>query len=174
MRRRKGIVIVYTGDGKGKTTAAFGMAFRALGRGFKVSIIQFIKGKWMTGERKFAESLDDVDLDVMGKGFTWESPDLNQDKQAARAAWEKGRDVILADSHKIVILDEITHAINYGFIEAEDVISTLRKKPEGVTVVLTGRNAPEKLCEIADLVTEMKMLKHPYDSGHKALLGVDF
>ncbi len=174
MPQRKGIVIVYTGDGKGKTTAAFGMAFRALGRGFKVGIVQFIKGKWMTGERKYAESIESVDIDVMGKGFTWESADLKQDKQAAIAAWRRGKTLIQDGAHPIVILDEITYAINYGFIDGDDVVATLVNKPEAITVVLTGRNAPESLCNIADLITEMKMLKHPYSDGHRALVGVDF
>ena len=172
--RAKGIVVVYTGDGKGKTTAAFGMAFRALGRGFKVAITQFIKGKWYTGERKMAESIENIDFAVMGKGFTWESKDLNQDKLAAQAAWENGKKQILEGLHRVVILDEITYAMNYGFIDTDDVAATLKDKPQHVTVVLTGRNAPEKIVEVSDLVSEMKMQKHPYNDGHRALIGVDF
>ena len=170
MSNNEGIVIVYTGPGKGKTTAAFGMAFRALGRNMKVGIVQFIKGKWPTGERKFAETLPGLDMYVMGKGFTWESDDISQDKKAAQVAWDKSRELILNGKHPIVILDEITYAINYGFIEEDSVLATLADKPPHVTVVLTGRNAPEKIIELADLVSDIKAVKHPYQKGRAALL----
>ncbi|NRA66289.1 MAG: cob(I)yrinic acid a,c-diamide adenosyltransferase [Pseudobacteriovorax sp.] len=173
-RQRKGILIVYTGDGKGKTTAAFGMAFRALGRGFRVAVIQFIKGKWYTGERHFAKKTPGIDLDVMGKGFTWESKDLNKDKAAAQKAWEKAKTQIQSEDYQIVILDEITYAINYGFINIDDVVSQLKQRPAAVTVVITGRNAPDEIVEIADLESEMTLKKHPYNEGHRALLGIDF
>ena len=169
-----GIVIIYTGHGKGKTTAAFGMAFRALGRNMRVGIVQFIKGKWPTGERKFVETLDGIDMHVMGKGFTWESNDISQDKRAAQAAWEQSQRMILGGEHPIVILDEITYAINYGFIEESDVIRCLQDRPESVTVVLTGRNAGEKLQDVADLVSSMEVVKHPYAKGKPALIGVDY
>ena len=166
-----GIVVIYTGHGKGKTTAAFGMAFRALGRGMKVGIVQYIKGKWPTGERTFAEGLDGIDMFVMGKGFTWESDDISQDKKAAQAAWDKSRDLILTGEHPIVILDEITYAINYGWIEEEEVLATLQERPRHTTVVITGRNAPEVLMASADLISTMEATKHPYQKGRPALMG---
>ena len=169
-----GIVIVYTGPGKGKTTAAFGMAFRALGRDMRVSIVQFIKGKWPTGERTYAETLPGIDMFVMGKGFTWESDDISQDKRAAQLAWEKSKELILGGEHPIVILDEITYAMNYGFIEEDDVAAILQDKPPQTTVVLTGRNAPEQILDIADLVSNIEAVKHPYQKGRAALIGVDY
>ena len=174
MSQDQGLVIVYTGPGKGKTTAAFGMAFRALGRNMKVGIVQFIKGKWPTGERKFAETLPGIDMFVMGKGFTWESDDISQDKRAAQAAWQKSAELIIQGQHPIVILDEITYAINYGFIEEGDVCRILQDRPPHVTVVITGRNAPSKIIELADLISDIQAVKHPYKKGKPALMGVDY
>ncbi|MBT3270203.1 cob(I)yrinic acid a,c-diamide adenosyltransferase [Candidatus Poribacteria bacterium] len=176
MRRRDlpGLVIVYTGKGKGKTTAALGLAFRALGSNRKVAIVQFIKGKWKTGERKFAETLPGLTFLVMGEGFTWDSDDLSRDKLAAEKAWAASEQMILAGDHDIVILDEITYAINYGFIPVERVTQTLMARPEKVHVVVTGRDAPEEVVELADLVTEMTPVRHPYDRGVPAQLGIDF
>ena len=166
--------IIYTGHGKGKTTAALGMVFRALGRDLKVAVVQFVKGKWMTGERKFAEGLKNLDFHVMGLGFTWESDDISQDKRAAQLAWEKSKELILGGEHPIVILDEITYAMNYGFIEEDDVAAILQDKPPQTTVVLTGRNAPEQILDIADLVSNIEAVKHPYQKGRAALIGVDY
>jgi cob(I)alamin adenosyltransferase len=169
-----GLLVVYTGHGKGKTTAALGMVFRALGRGLRVTVVQFIKGKWKTGERVFAESLPQLRFLVMGLGFTWESDDLSRDKAAARAAWAEAQKEISSGERELVVLDELTYAFHYGFLGLEEVLEVLRSRPAGVHVVITGRDAPEALIELADLVTEMKLVKHPFQRGEKARLGVDF
>jgi cob(I)alamin adenosyltransferase len=173
-RERRGLLVVYTGNGKGKTTAALGMVFRALGRGFRVTVVQFIKGKWKTGERVFAEKLPDLRFHVMGLGFTWESDDLAKDKAAARAAWDTAKAEIESGDRDLVVLDELTYTIHYGFLELSEVLAVLRGRPAHVHVVVTGRNAAPELIEAADLVSEMTLLKHPYESGQKAQIGVDF
>ena len=170
----RGLLVVYTGQGKGKTTAALGIVFRALGRGMRVAVVQFIKGKWKTGERLFAETLPGLTFLVMGKGFTWNSDDLGQDRVAALAAWAKTKELIASGEHEIVVVDEITYAINYGFIELDDVLDALRARPPHVHVVATGRNAPEGLCTLADLVTDMAAVKHPFALGIRAQLGIDY
>ncbi|HYX35499.1 MAG TPA: cob(I)yrinic acid a,c-diamide adenosyltransferase [Oligoflexus sp.] len=169
-----GQILVYTGQGKGKTTAALGLAFRALGRGHKVGVVQFIKGKWMTGERHQAARTEGLDFYVMGEGFTWESEDLTRDQKAAQKAWEKSQEMINGGAHQVVILDEITYAIHYNWLALDDILQTLAARPEGISVVLTGRHAPQGLMDAADCVTEMNKVKHPYDHGQKALIGVDF
>lgn len=169
-----GQILVYTGQGKGKTTAALGLAFRALGRGHRVGVVQFIKGKWMTGERHQAARTEGLDFHVMGEGFTWESEDLTRDQQAARKAWEKSRELIQGGAHQVVILDEITYAIHYNWLTLDEVLETLASRPVGTSVVLTGRHAPQGLMDAADCVTEMNKVKHPFDQGQKALMGVDF
>jgi cob(I)alamin adenosyltransferase len=165
---------VYTGQGKGKTTAALGIVFRALGRSMRVAVIQFIKGKWKTGERLFAETLPGLTFHVMGKGFTWNSDDLSRDQAAAQAAWSMAKQLIASGEYPIVVVDEITYAINYGFIELTDVLAALAARPAHVHVVATGRNAPAELCTLADLVTNMTAVKHPFASGVKAQLGIDY
>jgi cob(I)alamin adenosyltransferase len=172
--KRQGLVVVYTGHGKGKTTAALGIVFRALGRGMRVAVVQFIKGKWKTGERIFADRLEGLEFCVMGLGFTWESDDLSRDKAAAQGAWEKARELITSGERDVVVLDEITYTMHYAFIAQEEVLATLRARPPHVHVVITGRNAPDALVEYADLVTEMKAVKHPYERGVPAQLGIDF
>jgi len=172
--KRQGLVVVYTGHGKGKTTAALGIVFRALGRGMRVAVVQFIKGKWKTGERMFAERLEGLEFCVMGLGFTWESDDLSRDKAAAVAAWDKASEFITSGERDVVVLDEITYAMHFGFIALEDLLATLRTRPPHVHVVVTGRNAPDALLDGADLVTEMKSVKHPYERGVAAQLGIDF
>lgn len=170
----RGLLVVYTGHGKGKTTAALGMVFRALGRGLRVTVVQFIKGKWKTGERLFAEKLPELRFHVMGLGFTWESYDLGRDKAAAQHAWETAREEILSGERDLVVLDELTYTFHYDFVRLEDVLKTLHERPPHVHVVITGRNAPEELTSAADLVTEMKVVKHPFNAGIKAQIGVDF
>jgi len=176
--KEKGLFIIYTGEGKGKTTAAFGMVYRALGWNHKVSVIQFMKGKWKTGDRKFADKLmethENFKFSVMGEGFTWESEDLNIDKAAAQAAWAKAKGLIQSGELFLLVLDEITYAINYQFIDLADVVETIKNRPTNLSLVLTGRQAPKELVEIADLVTEMKKIKHPFDQGTPAKPGVDF
>jgi cob(I)alamin adenosyltransferase len=150
------------------------MVFRALGRGLRVTVVQFIKGKWKTGERVFAESLPQLRFLVMGLGFTWESDDISRDKAAARAAWAEAQKEILSGERELVVLDELTYAFHYGFLALDEVLETLRSRPAAVHVVVTGRDAPEELIALADLVTEMKLLKHPFQQGKKARMGVDF
>jgi len=169
-----GLVMVYTGDGKGKTTAALGLVFRALGRGLRVAVVQFIKGKWKTGERLFAETLPGLTFLVMGRGFTWDSDDLSRDRAAAEAAWRESQGLIAGGEHQVVVLDELTYALNYGFVPVADLLESLRTRPAHVHVLITGRNAPDALKEVADLVTEMRNVKHPFQQGHKAQAGIDF
>ncbi len=170
--------MVYTGHGKGKTTAAFGLVFRALGHGWKPAIVQFIKGKWKTGERTFAESLParniDLTIFVMGLGFTWESDDISRDRRAAQEAWQTAAALIASGEHEVVVLDEITYCFHYGFLELQSVLEALRTRPSHVHVVVTGRDAPQELIEMAELVTEMRPVKHPYEQGIPAQVGVDF
>ncbi|MBN9021064.1 MAG: cob(I)yrinic acid a,c-diamide adenosyltransferase [Rhizobiales bacterium] len=172
----KGLLIVHTGKGKGKSTAAFGMVFRALGHGMKVGIVQFVKGKWQTGERVALDRFaDQVDINTMGEGFTWETQDRQRDLAAARAAWERAKALIRAGEHRMVLLDELNIVLRYDYLPLEEVVAFLRdEKPGHVHVIVTGRNAKDELIEIADLVTEMEMVKHPFRSGVKAQLGVEF
>lgn len=168
------MLIVYTGHGKGKTTAALGLVFRALGRGLKVAVVQFIKGKWKTGERTFAETIPGLTFLVMGRGFTWDSDDLSRDRNAARAAWETAAALVTSGEHTVVVLDELTYAIHYGFVTLDEVLAVLCHRPPDVHVVITGRNAPEELLALADLVTEMRSVKHPFERGLPAQPGIDF
>ena len=173
--QKKGLVLVNTGNGKGKSTAAFGVIFRAIGRKKKSAVVQYIKGKWITGEALYAKELPEhITFFAMGLGFTWESEDLEQDKRAAQEAWQKSKEFIADEEHHIVLLDEITYAINYGFIELEDVLGTLKNKPEQKHVILTGRECPQEIMDLADCVTEMKHVKHPFDNDIPAQLAIDF
>lgn len=175
LQKTKGLVTVFTGNGKGKTTASLGLAFRALGHGHKVCIIQFIKGSWKYGEletaKKFAPLLE---FHVMGRGFTWKSDDLEKDRAAALEAWEFAKTVIEGNSYDMVILDELTYLPYYKMIDEEEILTVLQNKPLGLHVVVTGRYASEELIELADLVTEMKEIKHPYKKGVQAQKGFEF
>lgn len=168
------MLIINTGDGKGKTTAALGTVFRAMGRGFKCGVIQFLKGKWETGERKFAKTLPDLSFHVMGLGFTWESDNLDQDRKAAGAAWTRAIEMMNDGLHKVVVLDEMTYAINFGWLNLIEVVRELDQKPKDVHVILTGRNCPEQLMEMADTVSVIQALKHPYAKGIPAVPGIDY
>jgi cob(I)alamin adenosyltransferase len=171
----RGLLIVHTGKGKGKSTAAFGMAFRALGHGMKVGIVQFVKGKWETGERAALEKFgDQVTLATMGEGFTWETQDRARDIAAARAAWEKAKALIMDDEHRLVVLDELNIVLRYEYLDLAEVLAALTARPAGKHVVVTGRNARDELIEAADLVTEMEQVKHPFRSGVKAQVGIEF
>ena len=173
--KTKGLLMVHTGYGKGKTTAALGMAFRALGHGLPVCIIQFIKGTWEYGELHSAERFADLlEFHVVGKGFTWKSKDLESDRQVARDGWELAKAKIEAGHHSLVILDEFTYVLNYRMVDKKEVIAFLSQKPVGTHVLVTGRDAPAALVEIADLVTEMREMKHPFRSGVMAQKGVEF
>ncbi len=171
---KKGLVLIHTGPGKGKTTAALGIVFRALGRGIKCGVVQFLKGKWETGERKFARTLPELEFHVMGLGFTWESDDLDRDKEAARQAWTKSSEMILSGDYKIVVLDEITYAFHYGWLDPEEILLTLKNRPSDVHVVITGRNCPASILEFADLVSHIESHKHPHQQGIPAQIGIDY
>lgn len=173
-KKAKGLLIIYTGNGKGKTTAALGAAFRAMGRNWKVGMVQFIKGKWMTGERIFSENLPLLDLHVMGQGFTWESDDLSRDRGAAERAWQRSRDMLHSGDYPLVILDEITYAFHYNFLDLATVMNEIEQRPEHVNVILTGRNAPKELVAIADLVSEIQSVKHPFEKGERARIAIDY
>ena len=171
----KGLLIVHTGKGKGKSTAAFGLVFRALGNGMKVGIVQFVKGKWQTGERAALEKFgDQVTTNTMGEGFTWETQDRARDIAAARAAWEKAKALIMDDEHQMVVLDELNIVLRYDYLDAAEVLAVLKGRPPMKHVVVTGRNAGDALIEAADLVTEMEQVKHPFRSGVKAQRGIEF
>ncbi len=173
---KKGLILVNTGDGKGKSTAAFGTAFRAAGSGFKVAIVQFIKGKWKTGEDQAAQKYfkGQIKFYPMGDGFTWETQNFKKDVAAARKAWAKCVEVLRDDKHGLVIFDEINYVLKYNFLDVREVVRELRKKPALKHVFLTGGGAPPEIIEIADLVTEMKCIKHPYHKGIKAQQGIEF
>lgn len=171
----KGLVIVHTGKGKGKSTAAFGMIFRAIGNGMRVGVVQFVKGKWGTGERKVLEAFpDQVEMATMGEGFTWETQDRQRDIDAARAAWEKAKTMIMDDSIDMILCDELNIVLRYDYLPVEEILEVLRNKPEMKHVIITGRNAKEEIVEFADLVTEMEVVKHPFRSGVKAQVGVEY
>ena len=164
-RRTRGLILINTGNGKGKTTAAIGTAFRALGHGMRVGMIQFIKGKWKTGERKLGEQTPNLTWLTMGHGFTWESLDLDRDRAAARAAWNIASPWLLDESYDLVIFDEITYVINYGFVPLDELLSALQARRPELHVILTGRDAPAELSAIADVVTEMQAVKMSAQKG---------
>jgi len=175
-KKRKGLIIVNTGDGKGKSTASFGLALRAAGNKMNVFIMQFMKGPWKAGERKALKALSEyVEYEAMGDGFTWDTENPEQDKKTAREAFDIAKEKLMSEKYQIVILDEINYVLEYKFFPLEEFLETLRNKPKDVHVVCTGRNAQEKLIEMADLVTEMKLIKHPYDDqGIPAQKGIEF
>ena len=173
----KGLIIVHTGKGKGKSSSAFGMVFRCIAHGLKTGVVQFIKGGMDTGERNLITTHFGglCDFYTMGEGFTWETQDRERDVAAAMAAWKKAKELIRNPAYHMVLLDEINIALRYGYIDLGEVLSFLEtEKPEMTHVVLTGRNAAEDLIEQADLVTEMTLIKHPFRSGIKAQIGVEF
>jgi cob(I)alamin adenosyltransferase len=171
----RGLLIVHTGTGKGKSTAAFGMVLRCLGHGMRVGIVQFVKGAWETGERKVLEAYPElVTCRAMGEGFTWDTQDRMRDIAAARAAWETAKAMIADPNYKLVLLDELNIVLRYDYLPLDEVIAALKAKPRDLHLVVTGRNAKPELIEIADLVTEMTMVKHPFRSGVKAQRGIEF
>lgn len=171
----KGLVIVHTGTGKGKSTAAFGMALRAVGHGMRVGIVQFIKGKWDTGERTVLEKFpDQVTIRAMGEGFTWETQDRARDIASAEAAWAEAKRLVMDSSYRMIVLDELNIALRYDYLDIQDVLATLAAKPYDTHVIITGRNAKPELIEAADLVTEMTLVKHPFRAGVKAQAGIEF
>jgi cob(I)alamin adenosyltransferase len=174
-REGQGLLMVHTGDGKGKSTAAFGMVARALGWGYKVGIVQYIKGKWVTGERQFFRRFEgQVRYAVMGEGFTWDVADRTRDIAAAEAAWAVSLEMVADPELHLVVLDELNIALRYGYLDAARVAAALKARPVERHVCVTGRNAPPDLLEIADLVTDFTAVRHPFDIGIKAQRGVDF
>src|SRR5437764_5609159 len=174
-KRRRRLIIVNTGDGKGKTTAALGLAFRALGSGFKVFMVQYIKGKWKTGEKKMADRLaPDIQILPMGDGFTWDTKNPAQDIATTLKIWEVSKEAIASGKYDMVILDEINVVMKLGYLDPSLVVDFLRARDPRQHVILTGRGAPPAIIEVADLVSEIVPIKHPYRSGVKAQLGIEF
>ena len=171
----RGLVLVYTGDGKGKSSSAFGVIVRALGWGQRVGVVQFIKGKWKTGERQFFSRFEDrIDWRTMGEGFTWDTQDLDRDTAVAQAAFDKGRAMLESGDYDLVVLDEINIALRYDYLSEAAVLEGLNARSARTSVILTGRDAKPGLCEYADLVSEMRAVKHPFEAGIKAVRGIDF
>ncbi|MEM9179273.1 MAG: cob(I)yrinic acid a,c-diamide adenosyltransferase [Pseudomonadota bacterium] len=170
----RGLILVHTGDGKGKSSSAFGVIIRALGWGHKVGVVQFIKGKWITGERQFFDKLGTVDWHTMGEGFTWDTQDRDRDIAAAEAAFAKAQAMMASGEYDLIVLDEINIALRYDYLSIDSVIAGLDARSTRTSVVLTGRDAKPDLCDYADLVSEMREVKHPFKSGIKAQRGIDF
>lgn len=170
----KGLVLVHTGDGKGKSSSAFGVIVRALGWGQRVAVVQFIKGNWVTGERQFFDRLGSVTWRVMGEGFTWDTQDLERDITAAVTAFAEATALMESGDYDLVVLDEINIALRYDYLQPGAVIDGLEKRATNTSVILTGRDAKQEIIDYADLVSEMVEVKHPYQAGIKAQRGVDF
>ena len=170
----RGLILVHTGKGKGKSSSAFGVVIRALGWKQTVGVVQFIKGSWITGERQFFQRLGDVTWHTMGEGFTWDTQDRDRDIAAAEAAFSKAREMMESGDFDLVVLDEINIAMRYDYLDVQTVIDGLKARSDRTSVILTGRDAKPELCDYADLVTEMIEVKHPYAAGIKAQRGVDF
>ena len=173
--REKGLIIVHTGKGKGKSTAAFGMVMRCVGHGMKAGVVQFIKGKWETGERSVLERFPDLcEIKALGEGFTWDTQDRARDIAHAEQAWAEVKRMMADPSFAFVLADEINIALRYDYLPVADVVAALKKKRPELHVCLTGRNAKDEIVELADLVTEMDMVKHPFRDGVKAQKGIEF
>jgi cob(I)alamin adenosyltransferase len=171
----KGLLIVHTGKGKGKSTAAFGLVMRAMGHGFKVGVVQFVKGKWETGERGVLARFPElVTIKTMGEGFTWETQDRARDIAAACAAWQQAIEIMEDPGYRLVLLDELNIVLRYDYLPVQEVVERLRRRRPDLHVVVTGRNARDELIAAADLVTEMTMIKHPFRDGVKAQRGIEF
>ena len=171
----EGLLLVHTGDGKGKSSAAFGMVARALGWGMKVGVIQFIKGQWVTGERRFFDRFpEQVTFRSMGEGFTWDTQDRARDVATSAVAWQASLEMLHDPQYDFVLLDELNIVLRYVYLDVAQVVAALQDRPRDKHVCITGRNARPELIEIADLVTEMQMVKHPFKQGIKATKGVDF
>jgi cob(I)alamin adenosyltransferase len=174
LRVAKSLVLVNTGDGKGKTTSALGVVLRAVAQDWKVAVVQFLKsGEWKVGEETAARRLG-VDWWAIGEGFSWDSEDLDKDQATARLAWAKAKETIDSGEYRLVMLDEITYPMNWGWISTDEVCATIAARPERTSVICTGRDAPQQLIDIADTVTEMRMVKHAYNQGIAAKKGIDY
>jgi len=170
----QGRIILNTGNGKGKTTAALGTVFRALGHGQRVCVIQFLKGQGRYGERIFADLQENLDWFICGKGFVFKKEDIEDDRKIAREGFELAREKIFSDEYDLIVLDEITYLPLYDFIDVKEIVATLKNKPKRLTVIMTGRSAAPELLEIADTVSEMQAVKHAFENGIKAQKGVEF
>jgi cob(I)alamin adenosyltransferase len=172
--RAKSLVLVNTGHGKGKSSAAFGVMVRGWGRGWNVAVVQFVKGgKWKTGERKLADHLD-IEWHTLGDGFTWESTDLERTAELGREAWKVAAAKLAGGEYDLLVLDELTYVMKYGWVPVDEVVAAVTNRAERTSVVITGRDAPDELIEVADTVTEMRKVKHAYDSGIPALKGIEY
>jgi len=172
--RAPSLLLINTGDGKGKSTAAFGTVIRAVARGWKVAVVQFLKsGEWSVGEEKIARQVG-VDWWAMGDGFTWDSDDMEESEAIALSAWDHAAEIIRSGDYELVVLDEVTYPINWGWVDIDEVVEVLDGRPDKVNVILTGRDAPQRLVDIADTVTEMRKVKHAYDQGVMARRGIDY
>jgi len=168
------LVLVNTGEGKGKSSAAFGVMARAWARGWRVAVVQFIKGgKWKTGEQKLADHLG-LDWHTLGDGFTWESTDLDETAAKARHAWQVASEKVASGNYELVILDELTYAVTFGWIDVDEVVHALRTRPPRTNIIVTGRDCPQPIIDLADTVTEMRKVKHAYDRGIQAMKGIEF
>ena len=171
----RGLILVHTGNGKGKSSSAFGVIARALGWGHRVGVVQFIKGKWITGERQFFDKFpDQLDWHTMGEGFTWDTQDKARDIAAAEAAFARAREMMASGRYDLIVLDEINIAMRYDYLSTDDVLDGLKARAGQTSVILTGRDAKPELCDYADLVSEMVEVKHPFKAGLKAKRDVDF
>ncbi len=174
MARKPSIVLINTGHGKGKSSSAFGVMARGWARGWRVGVVQFVKGgKWQTGERKLADHLE-IEWHTLGDGFTWESTDLDETAAKGRHAWEVARAKLASGNYDLLILDELTYAAKYGWVPVEEIVAGVTERAERTNVVITGRDAPEELIAIADTVTEMRKIKHAYDEGINAKKGIEY
>lgn len=172
--RAPSVLIVNTGDGKGKSSSAFGVMLRAVARDWKVAVVQFLKsGDWHTGEEKMGRQLG-VDWWTLGEGFTWDSDNLSQDEAVAQQAWQHAKEIIGSGQYRLVILDEITYPMNWGWIDAAEVVAVLRDRPERVNIVATGRDASAELMAAADTVSQVQSVKHAYEQGIMAQAGLDY
>jgi cob(I)alamin adenosyltransferase len=174
MARASSIVLVNTGHGKGKSSAAFGVMSRGWARGWTVAVVQFIKGgKWKTGERKLGDHLG-IEWHTLGDGFTWESTDLDETMAKGQHAWSVAAEKLASGDYQLLILDELTYAVKYGWVDVADVVDAVKSRAPKTNVVITGRDAPEELLEIADTATEMRKIKHAYEQGIKAIKGIEY
>ncbi|UYA60366.1 cob(I)yrinic acid a,c-diamide adenosyltransferase [Pectobacterium colocasium] len=169
----RGILIVFTGNGKGKTTAAFGTVTRAIGHGLRAGVIQFIKGEWPNGEKNLLQQ-HGVEFQVMATGFTWETQNRQTDTEAAQRVWQHGKRMLADSQLDLVVLDELTYMLSYDYLDLSDVVTALKQRPAGQTVIITGRGCHRDLLEMADTVTEMRPVKHAFDSGIQAQQGIDW
>ncbi|MEM9464135.1 MAG: cob(I)yrinic acid a,c-diamide adenosyltransferase [Actinomycetota bacterium] len=171
---RRSIVLINTGEGKGKSSSAFGVMSRGWARGWNVGVVQFVKGgKWKIGERKLADHLD-IEWHTLGDGFTWESTDMDETVAKGRHAWGVAKDKLQSGDYQLLILDEVTYTMKYGWVDVAEVVEAVQNRAEGTNVVITGRYAPQELIDIADTVTEMRKVKHAYDQGIKAMKGIEY